>query len=229
MIGYLASAFLAISTTLPAPAATPPNGWLASQACTKAIVQQTPGHFLKAPADQLVEVDRGAGVVGGVPVCRFGISLVRAHDPRPSRYILGVGTDLGPGLVLREGVWRPDDWQVAYDVQVVRLQPFTRDQVLISETASHGGEQDTVVSLVSFTSDFPAPVTLLRVRDVGRLSLRVLADRIRITGFQQTGACTACGRMASIELQYDRAARGLALLDPTPANVQFYRQIHVSG
>src|ERR1700734_2125546 len=111
MIGYLTGAALAASATLSAalsvPAATPPDVFLASQPCTKAIVQQTPGHFLKAPAAQMVEVDRGLNYVGGAPVCRFGISLVRARDPGPNRYILGVGTDLGPGLVLRDGVWKP--------------------------------------------------------------------------------------------------------------------------
>jgi hypothetical protein len=111
----------------------------------------------------------------------------------------------------------------------VRLTPFTRDQLLISETASQGDQQQTVVSLVSFTSDYPAPVTLLRVRGAGRLGVNVAADHVRITGFQRTGGCEACGHMTSVELVYDRAARALALLDPTPATVAFYRQIHVSG
>jgi hypothetical protein len=230
MIGLLASALFSAAAPVAVPAATPAPEWLAGQRCTHAVIQRTPGHFLNGHIDQQVEVDRGLRVgEDGVPVCRFGISIVDAHRNDSGRYLLGVGTDVGSGLTPRDGVWKPGDWQVAYNVQVVRLKPFGNDQLLISERASRGDEENTIVSVVNFPAAFPTAVPLLKVRNRGRLDVQVLPASIMITGFQQTGACNACGRYTSIELKYDAGARTLALVDPTPGKVAFYHQIHVKG
>ncbi len=229
MIGLFASAFLSAQAALAAPAVTPPSEWLANQPCTHTVIQRTPGHFLTSHADQLVEVDRGLKASDGGPACRFGISIVDAHKSGTSRYMLGVGTDVGPGLIPRDGVWKPGDWRVAYNVQVARLRPLNNDQLVISETASRGDVENTIVSVVNFPAAFPTPVAMLKVRNRGRLDVQVLASSIIITGFQQTGACNACGRYASIELKYDPSLHSLALVDPTPSKVQFYHQIHLKG
>jgi hypothetical protein len=230
MIGFLATALFFGSTPAPVPAATPAPEWLASQRCTHAVIQRTPGRFLSGHGAQQVEVDRGLRVgEDGVPVCRFGISIVDAHRNDAGRYLLGVGTDVGAGLTPRDGVWKPGDWQMAYNVQVMRLKPFGNDQLLISERASRGDEENTIVSVVNFPSAFPTAVPLLKVKNRGRLDVQVLPASIMITGFQQTGGCNACGRYTSIELKYDAGTRTMALVDPTPGKVAFYHQIHLKG
>ncbi len=110
-----------------------------------------------------------------------------------------------------------------YDVKTSPITGNGMNQLFLYQRYAGADEGASTLKVVSLENGAPLSLLSLSEQD-GKLNFQIQNGVVTVTGFRMT-KCMACGHMASASWKWDHQINSMALVNPTPASVDFAKYL----
>jgi len=149
--------------------------------------------------------------------CAYMVSVADTTNQTTSGQLSSLTELPGPGLVFSAYHWHAPSITGALSIRTVNIRPFPRDEIVVSASITEGKHKLTTFDIWA-ANYLDWSINVVHIASPGSITMSVLASGFAIASLGQT-----------LRFDWDRDARQLKLLNPSPENIRLYDRMQAAA